>query len=273
MSKRLSVIAAACAAVVIFAMSGCGDSSTGTSGGGSGGSGGGGGDSAARDAARKADEAKAAWRDATVLYKEMQHRYAAMKDGQEKFMLWPPFGPEVKSGMGNDDVKKIAEDMAEYFPEFLATLADKYQKGEPNGPHSEEFKKMLADPEFPKLKELKDKVMKLREEQKLQSPGPDQMPARLQYETGKALMFYSLLPMIEDEKGTAKTLSEDQRKEAIALYEEITRMIRAAINEDRMSKLPCVPERYQREPYQKALDHVIAVLKPDADKGKPKAAR
>ncbi|MGD0089902.1 MAG: hypothetical protein ABSE73_08270 [Planctomycetota bacterium] len=264
MSKHLSVGAVASAVLMVLVMSGCGDSGTGTSGGGS--TGGSSGGASGGDAERKAEDAKWTYREASALHKEMEHRYAAAKEGQEKFTLWPPYGPEVQGGANNEDVKKLCENMAQFFPDHLELLADKYEKAEPNGPHSDDFKKMLADPELPKLKELKAKVLKAIEEQKLVTLGPNEIPIRMQYETGKALMFYELLPMVEDEKGTPKPLTEDQRKEALALYGKILRMIRSAIDGDRMAHISCVPDRYQREPYQKALDHVIAVLKPDEAK-------
>lgn len=258
MSKRLGVITASGVVLVVFLVSGCGDS--GQKGAAS--SGQGSGDTGPSKFA--AEEAKWAHREAVALEKEIQHRYAAAKAGQEKFALWGKWGPEVKGGAEDENLKKVIDGLAEYFPDHLAALAEKYEKGEPNGPHSEEFKKWLADPEFPRLRERTAKIEQYRVAEKLTGPGKEHKEARMQYETGMALMLYDVLPAIEDEQGAPKTLTPEQRKETLQLFDHACRLVRASIDADRMNRtFPCVPDRDQRAVYQKVLDHVMLVLKPD----------
>ncbi|MCY3024565.1 MAG: hypothetical protein NTW87_36790 [Planctomycetota bacterium] len=265
MNKRLSASAMAGAILIAFLISGCGGGDTGTSS-----------SSKAPDAASSepvvsADDVKWAYREAVALGKEMKARYDAAREGQPKVALWRGFGPEVSGGMSNEDVKDITEGMAQYYPDNLARLAALYEKGEPNGPHAEDFKKLLADPEFPRLREIKEKIRKTKEEQKLLVPNPKEIAARMQYDAAMALLIHELLPMIEDEKAAPRTLSADQRKEALDLYQRIQRLDRAAIDVERMSQIQFLPPGFERQARSKAMDHTIEVLKPEL--GLPKTKR
>jgi len=257
MTRRFSVTLGFCAVLLALLLSGCGEGDKA----GTGRTSDGGGPTGTSKFAL--EEAKWAYREAAALEKEMQHRYAAAKAGAEKFTLWGTWGPEVKGGAEDENVKALTNGMAEYFPDHLAALAEKYNQGEPNGPHAEEFKKWLADPEFPRLREIKAKIEQFRVDQKFMGPGKEHKEARMLYETGMALMLYEVLPAIEDEKGAPNTLTPEQRKATLEVFDRAARLVRSSINEDRLSKIQCTPERFQRAIYQKVLDHVMVVLKPD----------